>query len=876
MKFTVTVMALGAMFGLACTNLPTIEETGCGNRVVNVDEDCDGVSPFGDGTGCGAPNTANACHLICGGAESLVCPPGWGCGGDNQCRAPGGEFSRAPGSPWRFKVDDFAIGDVDGDAKNDLIGSDYTALTIRYGSDNGEFPTETSLLTPQPSGRPTFAKLSGDARVDAVLPVVSGVFSLLGRAERALDPVPYAPFDIPQEGNIRVIAIDAQPDFDWEILIMTNEGMAFEESGFSMGTALPAGNLVTNLVGRPPVAYLDKDTTDPFSDDPRAEFALAFSGANRVFVYEAVGVGPTLRVSERQFVTVPGSVQNGARFADVDGNGFADLLISYREPGGESRVAVSYNTNGSLQVIAAPLVALDRMSGNPWPLAAADLNGDGRADYVYNDAIVLATGGAVPGPPSAVFGTAFAVNDNWAEATIADVNGDGLPDPAMIIEGADGIELFLNTGVGVFNKFNVDTESPPVAIRSGDFDGDLIGDIALVEGGFGAKPDRVSVVFGAREGGPSAPVNMGSLGLIEAFEPMYVNNVVEGLDLVTDLLVVASTEESRALALLAGTTSRRMLAPFTLQESGDERVDVPVATLVGPFGLTDDASTDIVAIAQRAAEFFGMTPSVAGALPRIWLLEGIGAEGNLNSASAAVEDMPDEDEFDAGCAHFTSGELDAKGTTPQRHEVIGVDISDDCFGGFATPASRLFVARLEPGSGFVSEVMDLQDTLVAPTSIALHNVDGDDDLDAVVVFRGEFKGITGTGAKAGVAVMWNEDGALAPERMSVATLPPGVGVFGAAPIQTDDDPELELVILGSDGVYLADLDLESLGWSTPALVFRADTDGRLAVGDLNADGLMDVAFTVGNNVEIALQRAAAPLGAAQLVDFVEPMPGEGQ
>jgi len=890
MRCALVVFALAAIASAGCVDLANVAEDGCGNLVLNKTEDCDGSSQFDDeeSTMCAPPGNANACFYTCDpmleGAPT--CPAGWGCGKDFRCRRPSADFYEAAGSPLRFSVDEFAVGDVDGDGHVDLIGNDLATITVRYGDGNGELPTEVTTLIQPPQGPVTYAHFDSDNRLDAIVPIGEGIFTLLGDRSRNLEPVPYSPFELPSDADVLMTPVESAPNnINTEMVVFSSRFFEFIDSSRPQST-LPLTYTIDDLVGKVPVGNLDQDAGG------RNEFALAFWGANRVWVYSSTGTasdgGNDLMPTEIRQVTVPGTVDQGVHFADVNGDGLLDLLVSVTILG-QSRVAVSYNVAGQLQLTAGVEAVFTRQEGALWPLAAGDIDGDGKADYVFEEAIGISDfgAGAAPGLPNGGIGvptqivpTAFISTDVWVDAAIGDFNKDGIQDVAVLTNNIDGVSFFLNIGIGIFNKFYVDTDRLPRDLRVGDFDGDLTLDVAFVEDGQGINPDEVSVIFGSPSGGPSQPVSMGKLGYVSVMQPVHSVTSLEGLDAITDLMVVSDTfpdAEAKTVSVLRGSSSRRMISPFTLfaTDSNAQQPDIPRRAVVGRFSPDGDDVADVVALAEPVIDFEvpgggdpkGGTPDL---FSRLWMIPGKSGDGSLDSSNAAYFPMPGLNSFHDECATWVSGDID--GAANGRHELVGIDSNRDCYGfggfGIIAPEPRLLVASTnEPGSGepFSATIQQLTGEERVADNLVLRDLDADGDLDALVLFAGDIStdGTGGIGSIHGsrVLVVWNDNGQLKVQNTSDLVIAETEFLFDVQSIHLDADTTPELLILADGAVYVSWLDPDTKQYSSPEHLWEQYGGGRAGVGDFNGDGLDDIAYTVDNELVVLLQREAPPLGS---------------
>jgi hypothetical protein len=171
---------------------------------------------------------------------------------------------------------------------------------------------------------------------------------------------------------------------------------------------------------------------------------------------------------------VSGVGGNAIAVADFNGDGIPDIVTgNYSEYGKGGALNLFLGKgNGSF----APPVSIGGING-PISMAAADVNGDGRAD-------LIACGGGYVWVFLGNGDGSFRLSDKLSGVgfALADFNGDGILDLATnpFVEFSSGVLVFLGNGDGTFTQTATSplpgTENAPL-LATGDFNGDGIPDL---------------------------------------------------------------------------------------------------------------------------------------------------------------------------------------------------------------------------------------------------------------------------------------------------------------------------------------------------------------------------------------------------------------
>jgi hypothetical protein len=588
---------------LSCAQLDEAELGICGNHIHEPEfgEDCDGSAvQFGEGASCGGPSSSAPCRLSCTPqASETGCPPGWGCGTDGVCREPSGliEVGALPGEVR-------AIGDLDGDGRDDIVlrgpGGAAEVAFFTEGRNIAELFVDPARrpISDDPAVLPIVTRLTSDGIDDLALPLIGDDVAIrvfMGDSTRVLEnpfvelvTVPYGatgdvwmrtvfnPLGLAPSvcaiGGCSQSLLLGQTTLEETRYAVLNDRVLVDlfrladghrrqnaalarwhaelscdvlavSYRYELDSGSP-GNLVDLF---PLCAEPGKlNQSNPFGTVP-ALTSVSVSGMS--------GIDPTLSL-----------ILSGS--GDIDGNGKPDLLINitdndpstiddgqtyalYGVGDGHFNSRVDLTGDTDLADSSRPLFkghswAVDadpaqRIEGATWPRAMADINADGRADYLLTagvvalstsnpaDTCVIASETVITGPGSgmldepqwgyacvlvgehglvdAASATRFDVRRNWLSsdslATRVDLRGDGQPGFAAIDKNK-----FVYTGqptdhtpIDLLDLIWIDAATSQLArktitserieqIAAGDIDGDFAVDLLL--GG-----DKLDVILGA-------------------------------------------------------------------------------------------------------------------------------------------------------------------------------------------------------------------------------------------------------------------------------------------------------------------------------------------------------------------------------------------
>ena len=206
-----------------------------------------------------------------------------------------------------------------------------------------------------------------------------------------------------------------------------------------------------------------------------------------------------------EIVEVPFSLPCGSASAvataDFNGDGNQDFAVVCQDAGNSVLAVFLGNGNGTFQ---APTII---PTGSQIPaigVGVGNFFGNGRADIAVVTAVAnsstLQTVSTYENDGHGNFSAGPSVSSTGTSPTsvvVADFNGDGKSDLALVNSGGNNVTILLSNGNGTFNQAaSPQTGSSPSSIAVGDFNGNGIQDLAVSNSGDGT----VTILLGKGDG----------------------------------------------------------------------------------------------------------------------------------------------------------------------------------------------------------------------------------------------------------------------------------------------------------------------------------------------------------------------------------------
>jgi len=415
------------------------------------------------------------------------------------------------------------IGDLDGDGHLDIVAEGiYGLVAVLHNNGHGHFSRQAAYPVTYDSGffeSIAVVKLAKDPLPSIVASNSAGqFFSILLNSGKGKFPdvksFEIRSFFSPVFGPYGTLAGLAQADFNGDgipdLAIPLAQGHPWQKE--LVRVLFGTGKASTPFVTGPDTAFSSISEVScliagDFNGDGKQDLAISFSTALPPYVQILLGDGAGGFSKGPSFVS-PGGIDPASMEAvDVNGDGKLDLILS-------SGYVLLGNGDGSfgkpLQFYNAP--------GDPglW-VQTADFNHDGKLDLAYllsydslheQLMIFLGNGDGTFQKP-----TAYPLVGEHEWGQVADFNGDGIPDVAVLFLGAtddftDQVAVYLGKGDGTLAQPTYLNSFPLVHaafMLAGDFNGDGRTDLAVMD----EYSALVEIFAGDGDGSFAPPVEFG-------------------------------------------------------------------------------------------------------------------------------------------------------------------------------------------------------------------------------------------------------------------------------------------------------------------------------------------------------------------------------
>ncbi|MES2775915.1 MAG: FG-GAP-like repeat-containing protein [Bacteroidota bacterium] len=229
-----------------------------------------------------------------------------------------------------------------------------------------------------------------------------------------------------------------------------------------------------------------------FNGDGKLDFAVANNVLNDVTVYKNASTPGAINFN--YIANVPVEAEPwGLAIADMDADGKADLVTTSLAT---NKVSVNRYT-GNISIFNFGPVQPFATSQAPYLPAVGDLNDDGRPDLVvpnyFSASVSVLLNQSAPGSLS--FQTnSYATGSAPTQAAIGDIDEDGFTDIVVTNKGPVNISVLRNSGIGSFSaKTDFTTGISPEGVSVADLNGDGKLDIATVNSGSNSSSVFVNI-----------------------------------------------------------------------------------------------------------------------------------------------------------------------------------------------------------------------------------------------------------------------------------------------------------------------------------------------------------------------------------------------
>ncbi len=873
-----------------CVALPDVAPNVCGNGVVEPEsgEECDGYADSDKGQRCRSPEAkeGGACHFDCSpdatapNGRQWECPERTSCGLDKLCR----EGSDTYESWVEFlpqQAHALQLGDLDGDGRADLLAlgkpsSQWQSVPTVVFFDEKGTPQGQPFSLPTGIRSPVLAPIVTTGEVPRQQLVAStsfGIATLMANTKGEFFSLPYPSQTLPGDSTyrmVRVYGVTDTPMKEAVIIYLSSDGENVLSDG---ATNEPLGTFEHSVadLSAPPVA----GNLDDREISPCDELVLAYKNSGDVYLHRFCDSGGHWLYSPelpQRVASLPAghTATRGILLARVDDDEHLDLVLA--DNLGCPYVSFGLGDGTFVANRAYPTLTAEQMwpvltpslpcPGN-YPLAIADMNEDGWPDWVLPKGIALASPLGFAFADASVRLDTYPSNgpsgETWTIARVAELTGD---DHLDLIAGSSelaDLDFFVGTGRDSLNPTVVQTDGPVKDMVTGDYDGDLINDVAFIQARIvtvsdpNTPPNGLAIAYGRRDGAPNSPTDIAGFASVgQLLSANYqTRDAIEEIGVLTETAAPAETQ----LTLFVGNLGRFPVSSLGLwkvvaesQPPGSPAMTTtvrgsPIASTSGRF--VDSGNWSLLALAKDDC-YSGSCPTRY----RLWLAPN--AKGSATDAPSDVisapEFIPQRKDGELS-VHFVVGALDSGDVASNK----GLDNALMLTAGPDENQVSLWRVTLPLSASPLTWLSACPGRLTPASSPMLVDLNADHFLDLVLLLADPDP----TVERLRLAIVWNSEDnhsldlgqAEFVDRIFPST------VRGLAPN-------------GSQGLFVAtERGTYRVGWdkklTSTALTFHDPSiglpgGGAIAVGDMTGDGLADLALTVAGGISIFAQEQTKP------------------
>lgn len=860
--------------------MPDVPANVCGNGVVEAsnNEECDGWARA-DWLCRGPEDKENGCRYDCSvtkiarNGKTPVCPDDKQCGTDGLCRTGSGKYSPW-GKPLALQAQTLDVGDLDGDGRADLVtlgnpNQHWQAFPRVVFFDKTGKPEEPVFNPQTLVSSPVLAPIIlGDERKHIVMGTPFGIAVLGANSERKISARPYPAQSLPADATYRMVRVRGvrETQLEEEVVVYVSESgqnvLLASTSNAKLGVLERA---VTELSGPPAAGNIDERTLSPCD-----EVVLAYKSTSDIYavhICDAIGKWLTAPIPPQVIASLPAGHQtrSSVTLARVNDDARLDLVIAddhgcpYVTFGlGDGTFAANLEypalTLGQLWPVVTPSSRCPE-----YPLAIGELNQTGLADWAIPGGIQLVS--TLTADPPSTESPSVRLESNviaapflhqWSNAAIAEFTGDTHLDLVASSADSPDLDFLIGTGKDGFNPTTLSTEGRVQSLVTGDFNGDLINDIALtqVHELAAEKPIGLAVAYGNLASPPTPPTEIaGFFGVAQLLSANYQTD-----DAIEELGVLATSADDieSQLTLFVGNLGRSPISSLGLWKvipnvpTGETEQDFcslsarSLASTVGRFGA--DASWGMLSLAQDDCARSGCSSGACASSFRLWYAPSI-ADGTLAAPSDVVAVpgfIPIRNTNTELSAQFVVAALNAKNHEAQESALLLTAGPDESM-------VTLWRVNLPLGSEPVTLLSSARGQLSPSSSPKLLDLDGNGTRDLVLLLNDD-------SAKPRLTVVWSRDGTFDLAQAEIVDIGDAGTVRGFASVGVKE----------SEGLLVAtDFGINRVHWlekqRTIEQVLFVDSVVRLpaaraiAVGDMTGDGLADIVLSIPGGLSVFAQ-----------------------